>query len=211
MKTTKYTPKIIVLEGLGASGKTTVGERLCQSNSNMRFIPDIVSLNPQPAELKRRALRGDTVACKKIDRWFLACDKERELQALHLRGKGITVVMERNHVSTLGYSFAREKRFGVKAFSDLMSRCEAEKNSFVVPDAYVLLVVRPVTSIRRQVERKITAYPWNDLEFLLYFNEFIKTFINVHETAAQLVNINTENTNLDRTIRSLRKCFHWRG
>ena len=93
---------IISLEGLGASGKTSLLKEI--QGENYFIIPEIRDAVQETGD-KQKFSKDDSMTTK-TNEWFLKIEQERSAQALQ---QSKIVLMERCFISQIAYNYAKDK------------------------------------------------------------------------------------------------------
>ena len=184
--------EIIVFDGRPGSGKTTIGN-LLKRNSNIHFIQEKADIRFPVDVLYNNAKKGDNKAQREIDRWFLEFDLRRENEALAYAKKGQIVILERNHVSTLAYSYSLSKLRNNDCFDSLLKFYLEHKSLFQSPSFFLILKIDESVSQSRQYNRKaISGYPWDEEKFIKLYHIYYEDFIRQNHPNSYIRFIDTD-------------------
>jgi len=101
-------------------------------------------------------------------------------------------LLETNHVAVLAYAYAYSKAFKTDTFDDAISLYQ-NLHGWIIPDLYIVLRCDIPSIFRRLLYRKkAISNEWLLPEFICYYYEFIKDFINKYEPEANVYWINTD-------------------
>lgn len=198
----------IVLEGLPCAGKTTIGTVLsekydCNFIGTIGFLEHIRlkhenneitnELENIKFEVHNFVKNKNSFSGNETDEMFLNLDAKKEKLLNSLIENGENVIMERNHATTLAYSYCYSKKNNER-FSSVLKKYLSKKKDFIEPDIYIYLSINEETSQRRQQARKptIVGLEWGDAEFIKSFHNFYEFFVKDYESNSILYEINNE-------------------
>lgn len=163
---------ITVLEGMSASGKTTMARELCRQRRSV-YLPEA----PEFVRYMWRSVDTDAGWLSNL-RVNLDVGIERVLFADRLAQRGFDVVMDRSVLSPPAVAFAM--RADKPKLSEAMAQLCAEfKNDMPVVDCRFLILDPPAAQWRRQLRQhdKAVEWPWNDVAFQRREQEFFLSLI----------------------------------
>jgi len=205
--------KIVVLEGLPAVGKTTIGVALSKYSDKIMFLRDLSSrvIYSQKFIMSNWLHIIGYIVAKLIDMlkclsnvsqlrivadlFFLYYDIEREkfVRKLMLE-KDLHIVMERNHTTTLAYAYgasriANRKNKTINIYYYIFNIL---RRLFVKPNMYIILVCQDSVRLQRLRSRGGQVYPiWDDDNFIRHFYNFFEYYIGVYETGTAIYVLDT--------------------
>lgn len=163
---------IISLEGLGASGKTSLLKEI--QGENYFIIPEIRDAVQETGD--KQKFSTDDSKTEKTNEWFLKIEQERSAQALQ---QSKIVLMERCFISQIAYNYAKDKLLKTDFSKSLLQNIANFK--LVVPYvAYLKL------SALESKERMLIRNKHNEKENILnaienYTVEFNSHIFNYYE------------------------------
>jgi len=116
------------------------------------------------------------------DVWHLFGNIKQSLIGRELTKKGYIVISDRYTLSTLAFSYAVEKYYGVKCFDNLFNLYEEARKFGLLtqPDLVLYISITPDESIERQVARdgeKIRTHCYGNKNFLMYWKEYVENYL----------------------------------
>lgn len=157
---------IISLEGLGASGKTSLLKEI--QGENYFIIPEIRDAVQETGD-KQKFSKDDSMT-EKTNKWFLKIEQERSAQALQ---QSKIVLMERCFISQIAYNYAKDKLLKTDFSKSLLQNIANFK--LVVPHvAYLKL------SVLESRERMLARNKHNEKENILNSIENYTIEFNSH-------------------------------
>lgn len=206
----------IVLEGLPCAGKTTIGTILsekydCNFIGTIGFLEHIRlkhenkkiknELEDIKIEVHNIEKNKNSFSTNEIDELFLNLDIKKEKIINSFIEERENVIMERNHATTLAYSYCYSKMNDNDRFSNILSKYLSKKKDFLEPDIYIYLSIDRETSQHRQKTRKpaIIGSEWGNIDFIKNFHDFYKFFVKDYETNSILYEVNNEG-NLENSL-----------
>lgn len=173
-KTHNYPGKLIALEGIDGSGKTTQAQKLVAKLQN-NGIEAVYTKEPTDGEigkLIRRILVGEKKFEPASFQYLFSADRvEHQEEILELLKKGKTVVSDRYYWSSVPYG-ATDRGIDFKKNQDesnILLACYSILSlyhQFIVPDKTVYLNVDPVTALDRLEKAHHVPDIYDELEKL---------------------------------------------
>ncbi len=173
--------KIIVLEGLPGTGKTTLVEHFSEC-SEVETIAEIISNEKE------------WLATKKVEDqdFFWANDIEKFRRA-HRSNK--IVLMDRGYVSTLAYNFAKKQLEKDAHYDYLLGRYYIDfVEKSLQPTHYVYIDVSLQDSFARKERSFIKGNPWYDPNYLNHIINYYQYFFEELEPNVHVTRVSPKNT-----------------
>jgi len=167
--------KFIAVEGLPGSYKTTIVRNLKQDVPSLYALEEVLGCTIPP-------IFTDSLNILMRDVWHLLGNIKQSLIGRELTKKGYNVISDRYILSTLAFSYAVEKYYGVNCFNNLLNLYEEARKFDLLtqPDLVLYISVTPDESIKRQVARdgeKIRTHCYGNKNFLIYWKEYIENYL----------------------------------
>ncbi len=161
--------KTIVLEGLPAGGKTTLGRKL---QTNFKVIPEYVN----------------DVSTNKYDETIYFKNDVEKIKIAKESNK--VCFIERGYPSTLAYNYSRLMVEGVKDYYKILEMyANYKKNSMIFPDLYILLDIPIELSIKRKIWTKGEHFIWSEERYLKHAKYFYDNYFKFLEPDIPIVTI----------------------
>lgn len=157
--------KIIVLEGIPGTGKTTLAKDLAASTRSL-YYSEHIFLNEIFEYNSQHTLDSESI-------YLLHWEVKWRISQLIKK----TCIFDRNHLSTLAYNYAKSKIENNKSyFLTVLSWYQESLRTGVLkePDFYFILDIDPSTSLSRQPQSRNKI--WGTEEGLNYSRDFYKNF-----------------------------------
>ena len=166
--------KIIVLEGLPASGKTSIANHLRDNFNFVKVNESLGELGGVNLTKNQRAIFQETV-----ERYSLA------------KAANGHVVIDRGYPSLLAWDYCSEKmnlardldekRYWVKEALD--------KGDLFEPDLYIYFISHPILSLKRRPRIQTEADVWSGTQGMNYYTDFCSSFFQLPETSQKVLKI----------------------
>lgn len=140
----------ISLEGLPGSGKTTLANNLCNKNTFIEMVKEIIDNRNDPNEQS----------------YYIESDLLKYKKAKKILKKKHSVIMDRSFLSTLAFNSAHDKVFQTKNFDNVFAKFQEHKTSFFDPCVYVHIKTPLDKSISRKKRGLHSGEIWTNKEFL---------------------------------------------
>lgn len=165
--------KIIVLEGLPGTGKTTLGNLF---NQEMLVIPEMIL---------------DEAASKEAGELFYFKNDLAKIKKA--KDTGDTVLVERSYASTLAHNYAKLKIDGNDDyFKVLEAFAKNKKEGQLVPDLYIYLKIGVKKSLIRKNRAETSADIWTQEKYLSAIESYYNNYFQLMEPDVPVVVIDGE-------------------
>ncbi len=170
--------RIITIEGIPCAGKSTLRENLQKNMINKEFT---LFFSPTFAERKYfeeispKNYPENFSEARNNEKWFLNYELNR-LRSLKSKPDDTVVILERDFLSTLAFSYAYSKFKNIPSFYSNMNEFKdiSIKDDFIFPDVRLVLDISLETFIERDKQRdKKLDYVFSDKKFI---SELIKFY-----------------------------------
>ncbi|MBU0530987.1 MAG: hypothetical protein ABIH67_01865 [Candidatus Uhrbacteria bacterium] len=184
--------KVIVLEGLPASGKTTLANHFCD-----RF--GFIKVNESIGRLSGIHLIGSQTA-------IFEDTKMKYAKASLAAGNSI---IDRGYPSLLAWDYCTEQLHATKNFREKEQwiTYSIQKNEIFEPDAYFYLKIDQATSLRRRFRKTTKSDVWSGVAGMDHCQCFYNQFFSNLKTSAKIIAIDATET-LPRVIAAAEKHYH---
>lgn len=189
--------KIIYIEGIPASGKSTLIESLSSKyNKDIDIIPEYINID----QGKKAEVSHDPDYFKKNDviKWLMAAKSKKKL-----------IFVDRGHLSTVIYNLAEFKiSKKIESLKIIDWYFETILKNNYLPDYYVLLETKPAVSLKRRTKLMGLHNIWEHEDALGLANEYYIRLIRSYETKSKLLIIKTDFLSIDRIEQKIIEYFN---
>ncbi len=177
--------KIIALEGLSCSGKTSFFNKFILENDNFYCIPELFIDEEKNTPIVLRKKYSDA-----------ELDKKESIGKISKN-----IICDRSFLSTLAFSYAKYMYTGNKEdYEYNLDFFKKNRSKIIIPDYIVVFNISPQKSIerRKKVIRKDKLKFWNEIDFLKYFSDYyFSNEINLIMSKEKIIFINILEKNME--------------
>lgn len=168
-----------MLEGLPASGKTTVADFLSAEYGFRKVNESLGHLSG--------VNRTD-------DQWGIF--QETVTKYALAKESGISAVIDRGYPSLLAWDYCAERLSGKKDFHEKKEwiQIALRKGELFEPDYYIMLTLTPQTSVLRRHRMESSDDVWSGFEGMKYCQIFYQKFFQEYKRHSKILSINAEKT-----------------
>ncbi len=189
--------KIIYVEGVPASGKTTIVKKLYEKFDNtIDIIPEYINL----ADGSKAEISHDPNYFRNNDemKWQIASQSK----------KSYTFV-DRGHLSTVIYNLAEFKiAKKIENLEIIDWYFEKILANNCIPDYYILLQTNPINSLKRRQRLLGPHNMWEHEKALHFANEYYVKLIRSYEPKSKILILNTDIFNLNQIEEKIIEYFN---
>lgn len=166
--------KIIVLEGLPASGKTSISNYLRDNFNFVKVNEALGQLGDGKPVTNQIAIFQET-----IERYSLA------------KAASGAVVIDRGYPSLLAWDYCSERMNLAKNLDEKKAWVKEalDRGDLFEPDLYIYLISDPAISLQRRPRPQINEDVWSGIEGMNYYTEFCTNFFQLPEISKRIVKV----------------------